>query len=1031
MDEAEPNYIRQLEELGFYADGHPLDGVLHGDALRNARKQAKNAEHIDRSFKYSAVLDAEKLGVTDIYELDDSPCIYFKSLGSEPSPEQLAGWHKAAWNHGLGRMLWICTPTEVRVFNAFAPPPKEAGELQSAELLLFKGLASGLDALKAKRLSREKIESGEFWFGPLGKRIDRKTRVDEQLVTDLSNAAVELAERGLKGVEAHRLLLRTIFIAYLEAKGILPGELFDGLNARTFEEVLSSVSKTKMFFGRMSETFNGDLFPPPPRDTSLASQLSRERLEIARWILTGTELASGQRSLPFWRYDFSVIPIEVISSIYERFIHTAKPDEAIKAGTHYTPVNLVDFVLSQVFDDGLFDKKLPAKAKVLDLACGSGVFLVESLRRLIARRLAGGEKFTRDLVREVLYDQVYGVDIEETAIEIAAFSLCLTAFELDPAPNSRHQLKFKEQLNGRNLFVADAFDLEADFNNAPPFRDKQFDLVVGNPPWTRPKGARSVSPSGKQRYVEYCRSKKPEPIPLPFRDPPDQAFVWRSRDFARPVARVGMVLEGKRFFSHEDKSLEAKRKLLQSFEPKLLVNFAALHNLGLFAAAEQPAIVLVSINQKARDRAVFPYASAEFSRMFRKHGILQIGAERVHRLPVSVAASNPYALKIATWGSARDRVLVDRLMKEHYSLEQLLAKHGIAMHLGFIDAKEPTRKVDVPRELHGLPCLSGGGMPPFEVTVDNLPLFEADFLECPRDPEIYRGPLLLCRSALRGNRMVAAYCKDDVVFSLSQFGASFRSGPASLASYLNAVLNSSLATYLTFLSATKWGLEKHEILPNDVLRLPIPDPQAADRKVVDKLLSVERELREAARAGRYDDARVARLDELVFQLYDLEPFEGVIVEDMVNTTIDFQRKHEASDAVQPTSVQDCQVYAEYLMAVIQPFFDTLKQRRILAEILDVDAPLRVARFEIVPWSANGRPAVVVRQTPEFDSVLGEIAGSLDEPLSFDIHTRRHLRVYGGDAFYVIKPSQRRFWTRSAGLADGDAVMKDLLEQGAK
>ena len=179
-------------------------------------------------------------------------------------------------------------------------------------------------------------------------------------------------------------------------------------------------------------------------------------------------------------------------------------------------------------------------------------------------------------------------------------------------------------------------------------------MVVGNPPWTRPKGPRSVSPSGEQLYLEYCRQRKPNPITLPFRDPPEQAFVWRSRDFARHGARIGMILEGKRFFSHEDQSLQAKRELLRSFEPKLLVNLAALHDQKLFPAAKQPAIVLVAANRQSDDRASFPFVSVEFSRPFRKHGILQVGPENVRRLSVSLATSNPIALKVASWGSARD-----------------------------------------------------------------------------------------------------------------------------------------------------------------------------------------------------------------------------------------------------------------------------------------------------------------------------------------------------------------------------------------
>ena len=114
--------------------------------------------------------------------------------------------------------------------------------------------------------------------------------------------------------------------------------------------------------------------------------------------MTRQNLRSGQKTFDFWQYDFEVIPIELISSIYERFIYADNQATAKARGTHYTPVNLVDLVFSQVFDDHLFAKKLPSDAKILDLACGSGVFLVDAFRRLVARRIAGGEKLTRTLV---------------------------------------------------------------------------------------------------------------------------------------------------------------------------------------------------------------------------------------------------------------------------------------------------------------------------------------------------------------------------------------------------------------------------------------------------------------------------------------------------------------------------------------------------------------------------------------------------------------------------------------------------------
>ena len=297
-------------------------------------------------------------------------------------------------------------------------------------------------------------------------------------MSDLTRAASKLTERGMEPLAGHRLLLRTIFIAYLEAKHILPGSLFEGLGTVRFENILASADATHTFFSRMRETFNGDLSPPPPKENGLAdiaAILSENQLEIPRCILARTDLTTLQQSLNFWRYDFDVIPIELISSIYEQFIHATDPEGAQRAGTHYTPFNLVDLVLSRVFDDGLFEaKELALDAKILDLSCGSGVFLVESLRRLIARRIPAGEKHTRELVRETLFEQVFGVDVEETAVEIAAFSLCLTAFELDPEPNAPEQLRFERQLKGQNLFVADAFEPEALFARTPPFKDKEF-----------------------------------------------------------------------------------------------------------------------------------------------------------------------------------------------------------------------------------------------------------------------------------------------------------------------------------------------------------------------------------------------------------------------------------------------------------------------------------------------------------------------------------------------------------------------------
>jgi len=102
--------------------------------------------------------------------------------------------------------------------------------------------------------------------------------------------------------------------------------------------------------------------------------------------LEAVDPENGQ--LSFFPYQFDVIPVELISSIYEQFVHAEpRPDgkrtEALRNGVHYTRLSAVSLILDEVMDG------LSGRESVLDLTCGSGVFLVEALRRLVHRRMQG------------------------------------------------------------------------------------------------------------------------------------------------------------------------------------------------------------------------------------------------------------------------------------------------------------------------------------------------------------------------------------------------------------------------------------------------------------------------------------------------------------------------------------------------------------------------------------------------------------------------------------------------------------------
>jgi hypothetical protein len=733
----------------------------------------------------------------------------------------------------------------------------------------------------------------------------------------------------------------------------------------------------------------------------------------------------------------------LLSSIYEEFAHALDPVRARSQSTHYTPINLVELTLSEVFDDGLFRDTLPLDAKGLDLACGSGVFLVECLRRLVARRVAAGQPLTRPLVRETLYNQIYGVDANPGAIHIAAISLYLAALDLDPNPGVGNGVRFRPLIaepthgseprntSGHNLFVADAFDPEPPFRHHLAFAGKQFALVVGNPPWTRPAGDRAERTGGAPKkgdsplHVKYCRERE---IPLPSQDPPDQAFVWRAADFLSGNGRIGMLLSARRFFSHHEDSVAAKVALLKHFTPRFLVNLSNLREEHLFPDVQHPAMLYVAADREAQRGDSFTLVAVERSRTFQSHGTVETGPELVRRLSVSRATAHEDLLKVASWGSARDMEVTAHL-EDGMALGKVLLGAGMEFHNGFKRGKPKNRTKPVPECLRGKLCLETVGFRPFSMDASRLEPLTDERMERPREPEIYRGPLLLFNLAVSGGELRSTMCDISVVYSQRFCGLPIPPATQAWARCLNAILNSRLATYFLFLTASEWGVERDSLREEDLLRLPMPRPLDDMKGSTERLLEVETRLASLSRKGCIPEAALSELNGAVYDLYGLDSRQRGLVEDMLGCTIDLQLRKERSVALRPARAEELAAYATQFTGVVDEFLSVRDKQELVAELFEVptESRLRVVKFRSVARPARP-PKMRLVTCQDLGRVLEQIAKVLSgQGESTDrVYTRRHLRVYGPGEVYIVKPAQTRFWTRSAGLNDADAVLAEHL-----
>src|SRR5262249_17328037 len=143
------------------------------------------------------------------------------------------------------------------------------------------------------------------------------------------------------------------------------------------------------------------------------------------------------------------IPVGVLSQVYESFSHQWDSEAARTASVHYTPKNIAKLLV----DQALAGVDASHRARVLDPACGAGVFLVLAFRELVRRRWEhDGKRPGTNVIHQILYKQLCGFDISESALRLAALSLYITAIELNEIIRPPSALRVPEALKNLVLF---------------------------------------------------------------------------------------------------------------------------------------------------------------------------------------------------------------------------------------------------------------------------------------------------------------------------------------------------------------------------------------------------------------------------------------------------------------------------------------------------------------------------------------------------------------------------------------------------
>lgn len=978
-----------LAATGYLPDGEPAAGLRLGQDARSLRHR--------RNFFPDA-----------LWRSPSSLTVYFKFEQTTPADEQVSQWRREVWNEGFAPLLWVVSPERIDLYNGFGAPVKE-GDAQKHLLHSFKNIETSLGELDALA-GRLSIETGQFWTQATA--VDRKTSVDQRLLSDLAFLEHDLVEADLARSAAQALIGRVIFTQYLIDREIVSATRLKKLCGHTkLSPILRDRTALEQLFSWLSQTFNGDMFPP----SSVESTPATSHLARVADFLEAVDPESKQQS--FFPYQFDVIPVELISSIYEQFAHaesrvdSQRSIEAVRNGVHYTRLSLVSLVLDEVMDG------LTGKESVLDLTCGSGVFLVEALRRLVHLR-AGGQPLTRDLIRSTLYEQVYGVDISEAAVRVAAFSLYLAALELDPDPQPPHSLKFRP-LIGKTLLIGDARTVEQSDEGEAVLTTqtglKQFDLIVGNPPWSF-KGQTGTEARRKTRLADIPAQPRGEGLD----------FVLRAAEFSHERTRFGVILSAMPFFSRSGTGMAAAQHVMRLLAPITLVNLSNLCS-WLFATATMPAVVLFARHRSQPSDQVTVVQIPWTASGARSHSF-EVSPSDVIKIRMGEIEAQPLKLKAAAVGKRRDLVLLSALLTTHVNVGDQLAK---AFGTKFSDGMKfgrSEKQTKSSTDLCGLETLHAKDMLlPFSVR-SPLEVFTHLKVEAPRTRKTFQAPLLLVKEMVgNGGRVLVATVEQDLVYTDSFFAASFPLSDCESAHLLAAVLASSLGSWFFLMSSAEFGIYKRKLLIRDVDALPVPHLKQSLKSIAGKrLLGIAHGLQQ--QAATEEDWRA--LDEAVFDLYDLDKTDRVVIRDgLFRASWQWQAGRESSVASADAHT-DIARYAEVFLSVIGGWLSARNKRHMRAEIFDLprNSALRVVRF--VLEDGPGIASVeVLKPEGDLNDILARIGKRLKVKLATALSGERELRIHGRNEVVIIKPAAQRYWMGVAALEDADAVVAESFTGG--
>lgn len=957
-----------------------------------------------------------------IYIFNSQPLILFFDLTK--NSRDLEDLYKKVWSFDNTCIVFIVKEKDIEVFNAlnFVKKQKtlEKIDLTQTEIEQQYNLLA--------------LESGNTWHKFQEKYIEKakggasKKRANERLFSNIKKVRTYLTSKEtndkLTENEANALILRLIFVRYLIDRKIkIDAQLIQGdienvsERRKNFIQLIREPQKLHQLFQRLNERFNGVLFK---ENDKIITPLQAEYLAgVFEGELAGKD--SLFEGFFFDIFDFSIIPVELISGIYESLINeeTRKLDSAV-----YTPSFLVDYILKDTVDVFLKTHN-PEECTIFEVAVGSGIFLVQSLRRIIEREIELNGKENKsafsEKIRNFAQKNLYGIDINPEALKVTCFSIYIALLDyLEPADINIYQFP---ELIGKNLFEANFFGkldangkrIKADFEDIIHQVKPQF--ILGNPPWKKSKKDDIIHTKWLDENQKTVGGFEIA-----------QSFLLRVKDFMNDETKSALILTSTMFYNVSKTTKKFKKEVLTTYCIDKFFDLSAVKQ-SLFENQESPTSIVFFRLSQNNDylNHVVKHHSLKVNSFLKNFRMLVIEKFDQKEILQKYFIEHHWMFKVALYGNTLDFHFLKRL-ETHKKIVDFIDNKTFFASSGILRGN---RKKQHP-ELQGLSLVENNKVSRF-YTYESQKIMDMKdlYLEGGRELDKFdKHKILFKEQAVDWTNLYISFNPQNSVFVKGVFGIA--SSNSIKLKELYARLITDLYTYFIFSISSGWGIATHPQTNWEDGYQSFPFIESNETTKTQLISLVDRFL-EPFKA-HYSQENILKspppinqdtldkINDIINRIYGVSEHEKDLIDYVLNVSrYQFQEgKQDYVTSFTKDGRKKGDILRRYAEVYLQAFEEIYDNEYLQVEIYDLE--YFIAMNFVMQEERPSKP-IIFSQNQEAKSVLkalanlsiAEIVGTQDPEKNLFI--QKDIKGFEENSFYIIKPNEYKCWHRAMAWYD--------------